>query len=95
MGVFRLERALEHVDFSIDGVSGVRLAGVDLSDVRTFTDLSLADGATLANAVRRGDLPLAMEIQVLADNPTSNVVDARLIEMTWTLFEEKKTRKIR
>ena len=83
-------RALDDVDFSIDGISEVRLAGVDLSGIRAFTDLSLADGATLANAVRQGELPLAMEIQVLAQNPADNAVDARLVNMDWTLFLEDR-----
>ena len=58
--------------------------------IRDSSDLSLADGATLANAVRQGDLPLAMEIEVLAENPSDNTVDARLVEMTWTLFLEDR-----
>lgn len=83
-------RALEHVDFSIAGVSQVRLAGVDLSSVRGFGDLSLADGAILANAVRQGELPLAMEIRVLAQNPADNLVDARIVNMDWTLLLEDR-----
>lgn len=79
-------RALEDVDFSIQRVSEVRLAGVDLSDVQAFGDLGLAEVAILADAVRQRDLLLAMEVEVLAENPADNVVDARLVEMTWTLF---------
>lgn len=80
--------ALRQVDFSLRGVSGVRLAGVDFSEVRSFGDLSFRDGAALAAAVQEGDLPLELELDVVAANPADNVTDARLVEMSWTLFLE-------
>lgn len=83
-------RALDRVDFSIDGVSEVRLAGIDLSRLRDFTDLSLVDAARLASAVQSRDLPLAMEIQVLGENPADNVADARLVRMDWTLLLQNR-----
>jgi len=79
-------RALENVDFSIDGVGQVSLAGINLADFRAFTDLSFTDGARFANAVRTGDVPLSMVVNVLAENPTSNYADARLIRMDWSLL---------
>ncbi len=79
-------RALDRVEFSIDGVSDVRLAGIDLSRLRDFTDLNLVDAARLASAVQSRDLPLAMEIQLLGENPADNVADARLVRMEWTLL---------
>lgn len=79
-------QALGRVDFSIAGVSQVRLAGIDLSGIDAFTDLSLSDAARLASAVGRRDLPLALEIAVLAENPADNIADARLVGMDWTLL---------
>jgi len=85
-------RALDKVDFSIAGVTRVRLAGVELSDIDTFADLGLVDAARLASAVQQRDLPLAFEIAVLAENPVDNVADARLVGMDWTLLlEERET----
>ena len=80
--------ALQQVDFSLRGVSEVHLAGIDFTRVRSFSDLSLADAAALAAAVRDGDLPLAMELDVVARNPQDNYADARLVQMDWTLFLE-------
>lgn len=80
--------ALQRVDFSLQGVTDVRLAGIDLSAVRSFSDLSFADAAALAAGVRDRDLPLALDLQVLAENPSDNYADARLVEMEWTLFLE-------
>ena len=83
-------RALQRVDFSLDGVSGVRLAGIDVASVRSFSDLAFTDVARLADALRQGDLPLALDVRVLAENPDDNVADARLVEMDWTLLIEDR-----
>lgn len=83
-------RALDRVEFSIDGVSGVRLAGIDLSGLRAFADLGFTDGARLAAAWQSGNLPLFLEIQVLAENPADNSSDARMVRMDWTLFLEDR-----
>jgi len=77
--------ALQNVAFSLDGVSRIELAGIDMTEVRGFQDVSLTDGLALASAVRSGDLPLALTLNVGAANPESNV-DARLVQMDWTLF---------
>lgn len=79
-------RALENVDFSIDGVGQVSLAGINLSDFQAFTDLSFTDGARFANAIRTGEVPLSMVVNVRAENPTSNYADARLVRMDWSLL---------
>jgi len=79
-------RALEGVDFSIDGVGEVSLAGINVSDFQAFTDLSFADGARFANAVRLGEVPLSMVVNVRAENPADNYADARLIRMDWSLL---------
>jgi hypothetical protein len=83
-------RALDRVDFSIGGISRVRLAGIDLWGVDSFADLGLVDAARLASAAQRRDLPLAFEIAVLAENPVDNVADARLVGMDWTLLLEDR-----
>jgi hypothetical protein len=37
-------------------------------------------------AVSREELPLEIRLQVLAENPADNTVDARLVRMDWTLL---------
>jgi len=83
-------RALDRVDFSIGGVSEVRLAGIELSRLGTFSDLSLLDAARLASAVQSRDLPLGLEIQLIGENPADNVADARLTRMDWTLLLQNR-----
>lgn len=82
--------ALQRVDFSLEGVSDVRLAGIDFTRVRSFSDLSLSDAAALAQAVNDRNLPLELQLDVEALNPVDNNADARLTEMDWTLFLEDR-----
>jgi len=78
--------ALRNVAFSLDGVSGLTLAGVDLERVASFSDLGLRDVAAVTMAVTKNRLPMELRLHVLAENPADNGVDARLVQMDWTLF---------
>jgi hypothetical protein len=78
--------ALRNVDFSLDHLSGVRLAGIDLARIDSYDDLGLADATRLVLAVTEGDLPLDFQLHLLAENPADNSTDARLVRMDWTLF---------
>lgn len=77
--------ALSQVRFDLDGVSGLRLAGVDLDRVRGFDELSLADAGRIGTAVVNRRLPLEATLQVAAQNPDENP-EARLLALDWTLF---------
>lgn len=84
--------ALSNVDFSLDRVSDLRLAGIDLGRIDSFDDLGFADAARLALAVSEQDLPLDFRLHLLAENPSENTTDARLIQMDWTLLlQERET----
>lgn len=83
-------RALHRVDFSLDSVSDVRLAGVDLTRIRSFGDLSISDVARLTTAIGNRDLPLSLDVQVVAENPIDNSADARLVQMDWIFFLEDR-----
>lgn len=80
--------ALQDVDFSLDGVSDVTLAGIDLSQVDSFDDIGLADLGTLAAAVGRNQVPMVFQLHVRAENPDENRVQARLTRFDWTLLLE-------
>lgn len=77
--------ALSQVRFDLDGVSGVRLAGVDLERIRSYEDLSLVDAGRIGAAVVSRRLPLEATFQVGARNPEENP-EARLLALDWTLF---------
>lgn len=84
--------ALRKVDFAIDHVAEVRLAGIDMSRVRSYDDLNLLDVGRLTAALARKDLPLSFVLHLSAENPPENTVNARLARMEWTLLlEERET----
>ncbi len=78
--------ALRNVDFTVDHVSDLRLANIDLGRVTSFDDLGLTDAGRLALAVSRRELPLSFELHLLAENSADNTVDARLVRLDWTLL---------
>jgi hypothetical protein len=84
--------ALRNVDFSLDRVSDLRLAGIDIGRIHSFDDLGFADAARLALAVSENQLPLDFRLHLLAENPAENSTDARLVRMDWTLLlQERET----
>ncbi|HEX9885155.1 MAG TPA: hypothetical protein VGA70_01635 [Longimicrobiales bacterium] len=78
--------ALRNVDFSLDGVTDPRLAGIDLARVDSWDDLSFADAARLTLAVTRKSMPMDFLVHVGAENPADNQTTARLIRMDWMLL---------
>lgn len=82
--------ALREVDFDIDRVSDVRLAGVDLTNVRSYRDLGVADVGRLTLAVSRGEMPMDFRLHLTATNPAENSADARLVRMDWTLLLQNR-----
>lgn len=83
--------ALRQVDFALDRLADVRLAGVELDGVRSYSDLSIVDAGRLALALSEGELPLAFNLFVEGLNPAENDIEARLIQFDWTLLVEDRT----
>jgi hypothetical protein len=77
--------ALRQVDFGIDRVATVRLAGVSLDHVRSASDVSLLDYGRITAAVLRHQIPLEFDVHVMGANPQANNTTARLVRMQWTL----------
>jgi hypothetical protein len=81
--------ALRHVDFRLAGSDGTRLAGIDVTRVRSYEDVGAADLVRLGAALSQGLLPVETVLRVRADNPVDNV-EARLVRMDWTLLLDRK-----
>ena len=87
---FREIAALENVNFALRDVTDIDLAGVRLDGVRSYGDLGPSQVVRLLAAVGQGRLPLRLRVNVLAENPGTNVVTARMVRMDWALLLEGK-----
>ena len=84
--------ALRQVDFSLAGARNARLAGVDLSRIRSYRDLSPVDLGRIGLAIARKDLPLEFQLDVRGENPSENTVTATMVRLAWSLYlNEKET----
>ena len=82
--------ALRQVHFDLAGVRNGRLAGIDLSRIRSYSDLTTLDVGRVALAVARKDLPLDFVIDVSALNPPENKVTATMVRLAWSLLLNDK-----
>ncbi len=80
---------LRKVQFRIDRVAEVQLAGVSLERVQSYQDLRAADVLQLTRAAASGEMPLSFTLMVEAENPPDNSVQARLVDMDWRLLLDK------
>jgi hypothetical protein len=83
-----MKQALElsSVKFTLDHVSSVRVAGIDLMNVRSVNDLNMFQVARATLALSRQELPLDMTIHLKTENPLVNRIAATLVSMDWTLM---------
>jgi hypothetical protein len=85
-GTMRSVNALRDVDFELDRVNDVRVAGMRIDGRHAAADVPPDEAAMLAAAALSGHLPLECEVVVRATNPPSNPVTAELVRMDWTLL---------
>lgn len=81
---------LRQVDFELGGVRDAVLAGVDLSAIRSYRDLTPGAVIRLGSAIGEGRLPFRFVVNVQAENPEANGLTARLVELDWTLLLEDR-----
>ena len=82
--------ALNDVKFSFDRVTNVRVAGVTVDGKDSYTDVGVTDVAKLTAAVLGQNVPTNLVVHVKAENPSSNSVTARMIQLGWTFFVEDR-----
>jgi len=85
-GTMRGINALRDVDFQVDRVNDVRVAGMRIDGRHGEAEVAPAETAMFAAAALSGHLPLECEVVVRATNPPSNPVSAELVRMDWTLL---------
>jgi len=68
-------------DFRLASAENITLGGVNVQKLKTFSDLTLIDGASLLATVASGSLPLNFTLNVQARNP--NKEKAALSKLDW------------
>lgn len=82
--------ALRQVEFGLAGVGRGMLAGIPLSRIASYQDLTAADAGRVALALSRGELPLEFQLDVRAENPAGNGTAATMTRLAWTLLLDGK-----
>ncbi|NTW25324.1 MAG: hypothetical protein HGA37_11520 [Lentimicrobium sp.] len=76
---------LSKCEFKLSSVDQLRLAGVNIQQVKKLTDLNMMDAAKITSAaLSGGSLPLNFTLNVEARNP--NTSTAGLTKLDWILF---------
>jgi hypothetical protein len=73
--------ALRNVTFLLTGVQDGALAGVPLTRIASYRDLTIGDIGRLSLAVTRRDVPLDIQINVGATNPADNRTTATMARL--------------
>lgn len=86
---------LQRLEFKLDNVNNFRLAGVDLSNIKSVSDLSIMDGIKLTKAFADKKLPAQFVLNVAANNPNdgtggSKQSAATLTSLDWKLYIDNK-----
>ncbi|MBL7977545.1 MAG: LEA type 2 family protein [Bacteroidetes Order II. Incertae sedis bacterium] len=82
--------SLKLMKFDLDRVSDVRLAGIDVLNLKSARDLGALDLLRVTQAIARRDVPLSFNLHVAAEAPQNLPVTAKLSTMEWTLFLQNK-----
>lgn len=86
---------LQRLEFKLDNVNQFRLAGVDISRIKSVSDLSIVDGLKLTQAFASKRLPAQFVLNVDAKNPNdgkggTKQSAATLSSFDWKLYIDDK-----
>jgi len=71
-------------EFRLNTIDNIKLAGVDVQNIKDFSDINFIDAAKISQALLTGNLPLSFRLNVEAKNP--NQKTAALNKLEWILF---------
>ena len=86
---------LQRLEFKLDNVNNFSLAGVNLSNIKSVSDISIMDGIKLTKAFSDKKLPAQFVLNVDAKNPNdgkggSKQSSATLSSFDWKLYIDDK-----
>jgi hypothetical protein len=83
--------SLKRLQFKLDNISNYTLAGINISKIKSASDLSLTDGLKLANAFRTNKFPADFTLNIAVKNPNDGTSGGRstiatLTRLDWQLY---------
>lgn len=90
-GVMDAITNVQRLQFKLDRVTGMKLAGVPLNNITNINRIGLIDAANLLANFTQGKLPVEFTLNVLARNPNDGTggtknTSAVIKNMAWRLF---------
>lgn len=70
-------------DFRMESLKNPRVAGIDVSRIKSFSDLSFMQAGKITTSYLSGNIPLDFTINLEAKNP--NTAEARMAQFDWIL----------
>jgi len=71
-------------EFKMNSLTDAKLAGVDVQNKKSFSDLSFVDAANVTRTLLGGELPLTFNLNIEAKNP--NPTTAAMQKMDWIVY---------
>lgn len=81
-------QSFANCDFRLRNVEKTTLAGMNVQNVRSISDLSFAQAAKITTAYANGSLPLDLVVNVEVKNPNAN--PASMNSMEWIMLIDDK-----
>lgn len=79
--------ALQKCEFRMTTLENPELAGIDVSEVRSFTDIGILEMGIISSSIMKGQLPLDFILNIEARNP--NPVNAALNRIAYIAYIDK------
>ena len=82
---------IQRLQFKLDKVTGMKVAGVNVNNIGSISNLSVLDAANLLANFTQGRLPVEFTLNVLAKNPNDGTGGTKqnsavIKNMAWRLF---------
>jgi hypothetical protein len=90
-GVMDAITNIQRLQFKLDKVTGMKVAGVNVNNISSISNLSVLDAANLLANFTQGRLPVEFTLNVLAKNPNDGTGGTKqnsavIKNMAWRLF---------
>ncbi len=93
--VYKTMMNISRLKFKLDGVSGFKLNGMDISDKTSLSDFGALQVVQLTSMIASGNLPVSFRVNIEAKNPNDGrggfpPTDLTITDFPWKLYINDK-----